>query len=222
MPASPEPRVRFTRHPVDGPITGRFDDVYTVGGRTYRHRGVDYGVPVGTPVYAPAAGRSVAFTNDGSFGIGVCLEHEDGWFTLYAHLSQAAIPLGRVVQPGQLIGYSGNTGLSTGPHLHWQLCSSSQFPVDISYSRDPLQYMLLEEDKMTPQERELLLRVATILFGLPTGMDYQTVDEALTRARQLTAEDAIVLQGLAETQRWVMQHTHGPDGRPTWPGKPPF
>lgn len=144
-----EPRVRFVRHPVDGPITGRFGDLYTIGGRTYRHRGVDYGVPVGTPVYAPAAGTVVPCTNDGSFGIAVCLRHDDGWFTIYAHLSRAAVSLGQRVEAGQLIGWSGNTGLSTGPHLHWQLCSTSTFPVDIAYSRDPLDY-LVEEEEMDP------------------------------------------------------------------------
>jgi len=144
-----EPQVRFSRHPVDCGercITGRFGDVYTVAGRTYQHRGVDYGVPVGTPVYAPAAGTSVSFTNDSSFGIAVCLRHGDGWHTLYAHLSRAVVSIGQRVEAGQLIGYSGNTGLSTGPHLHWQLCQTSTFPVDISYSRDPLKYFATEQD----------------------------------------------------------------------------
>jgi hypothetical protein len=214
---TPEPQVRFTRHPVDGPITGRFGEDY--GG--YLHRGVDYGVPVGTPVRAPAAGEAVPFVNDGSFGLGVCLRHADGWFTLYAHLSRADVVPGMRVEPGQQIGLSGNTGRSTGPHLHWQLCSSSAFPADIRYSRDPLDY-LSEEEPMTPDEKELLLRVATVLFGSPTGLDYQSVGEALAEARRLTAQDTIVLQGLAETQRWLAQHTHGPDGRATWPGKLPF
>lgn len=214
---APEPQVRFARLPVDGPITGRFGEDY--GG--YLHRGVDFGVPVGTPIYAPAAGRSVQFTNDGSFGTAVCLEHADGWYTLYAHLSQAAIPLGRVVTPGQLIGHSGNTGVSTGPHLHWQLCSSPAFPADISYSRDPLQY-LAKEDEMTPEERELLLRLATVVFGPRTGADYQAVGEALIEARRLTAQDSVLLLGLAETQRWLAQHTHDASGRAQWPGKPPF
>lgn len=139
-----EPRVRFVRHPVDCGslcITGRFGDRYYVAGRSYQHRGVDYGVPVGTPVYAPAAGEVVPHTNDGSFGVSVCLRHDDGWHTLYAHLSSAAVHIGQRVRARELLGYSGNTGLSTGPHLHWQLCSTPTFPVDIRYSRDPLQYL---------------------------------------------------------------------------------
>jgi hypothetical protein len=50
-------------------------------------------------------------------------------------------------------------------------------------------------------------------------MDYQTVEQALATFRRLTAQDTIILQGLAETQAALARHTHGADGRPTWPGK---
>jgi hypothetical protein len=75
------------------------------------------------------------------------------------------------------------------------------------------------EDEMTDQERELLLRIATILFGDRSGLDFTSVDQALAKARQLTAQDIIVLQGLAETQAALARHTHDASGRPTWPGK---
>ncbi len=155
---SSEPAVRFSRLPVDGPISGRFGQDY--GG--FRHRGVDFAVPEGTPVYAPAAGRSVAFTNSftswqgqtvRSFGEAVCINHGDGWWTLYAHLSQVLAPPGTEIAEGQIIGYSGNTGVSTGPHLHFQLCDSPAFPIDINQSRDPLAYM---EEPMTKSERGLI------------------------------------------------------------------
>lgn len=153
-----EPRVRFVRHPVDCGakcISGRFGDRYEVAGRTYLHRGVDYAVAIGTPVYAPAAGTVSSFTNDGSFGTAVCIRHDDGWYTLYAHLSRAVVNIGDTVVSGQLIGYSGNSGLSTGPHLHWQLCSSPAFPVDIQFSRDPLRYLSEGGDAMA-DAREVL------------------------------------------------------------------
>lgn len=185
--ATPEPLVRFARLPVDGPITGRFGAEYVDGARRWLHRGVDFGVPTGTPVYAPAAGRVVEPVNDGSFGVAVALEHEDGWVTIYAHLSRAAVAPGQVVREGDLLGWSGATGMVTGPHLHWQLCRDRTFPVDISASRDPLRYMAEEGDEMTPEERELLLRVATILFGDRSGLDFSDVGQALARARQLTA-----------------------------------
>lgn len=221
MPAA-EPQVRFARLPVEGwPITGRFGDIYRDGGRSWTHLGVDFGCPAGTPVFAPAPGEAVAPYNDGSFGIAVCLRHADGWHSLYAHLSRADVRPGDRVETGRQLGLSGATGYVTGPHLHWQLCDSHLFPRDPARNRDPLQY-LVTEDEMTPEERELLLRIATVLFGSPTGLDYQSVPEALAEARRLTAQDSIVLQGLAETQRWLAQHTHDASGRAQWPGKPPF
>lgn len=143
--------VLFSREPVSGPITGHFAQTEGYG---YPHRGVDYGVPVGTPVYAPAAGTVVEATNDGSFGIAVCLDHHDGWYTLYAHLSQKIVVIGEEVHAEDIIGVSGSTGMSTGPHLHWQLCRTPTFPRDIHYSADPLSYMEEEEPPMTPAETE--------------------------------------------------------------------
>lgn len=140
-----EPTVLFDRMPAAGPITGGFGAWYFDGERTWQHRGADIGCPTGTPIYAPAPGMVVAFTNDGSFGIAVCLRHADGWYSLYAHLSQVDVLLGQVIGRGQRIGLSGATGLVTGPHLHWQLCDSPSFPVDIARSRDPLKYLISEE-----------------------------------------------------------------------------
>lgn len=140
-----EPTVLFDRMPAEGTITGRFGQEYRDGNRVWAHRGVDIGCPTGTPVYAPAPGMVVAFTNDGSFGIAVCLKHADGWHTLYAHLSRAVVSPGNYVQRGALLGYSGATGVVTGPHLHWQLSDSNSFPIDIGRSRDPLANLITEE-----------------------------------------------------------------------------
>lgn len=220
--ATPEPLVRFQRLPVDGPVTGRFGDEYVAKERRWLHRGVDFGVPTGTPVYAPAPGRVVEPVNDGSFGVAVALAHADGWVTLYAHLSRAAVAPGQVVREGDLLGWSGATGMVTGPHVHWQLCRDRTFPLDISWSRDPMRYLAeeaTEGDEMTPEERELLLRVATILFGDRSGLDFADINQALAVARRLTANDTVVLLGLAETQAALARHTHDASGRPTWPGK---
>jgi murein DD-endopeptidase MepM/ murein hydrolase activator NlpD len=149
---SGEPSVRFSRLPVDGPITGRFGDIYSDGSRTWEHLGVDFGVPVGTPVFAPADGEVVPFANDGSFGIGVCLKHDDGWHTLYAHLSRAEVLIGARVRAGHRIGTSGATGYVTGPHLHWQLCVSSLFPRSRSSNRDPLDYLVVGGDDMNESD----------------------------------------------------------------------
>lgn len=169
-----EPTVRFSRRPVDGPITQAFGDTFS----SYPHRGVDFGVPEGTPVYAPCDGTVTQFTNSytqwqgkdvRSFGIGVCLAVEPGWWLLMAHLSQSLVNVGDVVKEGQIIGYSGNTGVSTGPHLHWQLSDSPAFPTDISQSRDPLAYM--EEDTLEPF-RLSLMQIA--------GGDYDRLNSSYT------------------------------------------
>ncbi|NLU67054.1 peptidoglycan DD-metalloendopeptidase family protein [Streptomyces sp. HNM0574] len=86
-----------------------------------RHTGQDFAVPVGTPVRA-AGGGTVQETNRGdAFGNSVVLRHPNGYYTQYAHLSSIAVAQGQTVKPGQRIGLSGNTGNSTGPHLHFEV-----------------------------------------------------------------------------------------------------
>ncbi len=90
------------------------------------HNGLDIGTLVGTPVMAAADGKVIAVDNNdrGSwrkyqYGRYVLIEHEDGLATLYAHLSRQSVQKGDSVKRGDLIGYSGNTGYSTGAHLHF-------------------------------------------------------------------------------------------------------
>lgn len=87
------------------------------------HTGIDYGTPVGTPILASEAG-TVAFSGWDNTGYGntVILQHGDGKATLYAHLQgiEAGIAVGVKVERSQVIGKSGSTGNSTGPHLHFE------------------------------------------------------------------------------------------------------
>lgn len=85
--------------------------------------GVDFAVKIGTPVYAARAGIvKVAVAGNGSGGTMVEISHSRGTHrTGYKHLSKLAVKVGQHVVPGQLIGYSGNTGNTTGPHLHFDL-----------------------------------------------------------------------------------------------------
>jgi murein DD-endopeptidase MepM/ murein hydrolase activator NlpD len=88
------------------------------------HKGTDYPVPVGTPVYAAAAGTvSKAHHGSGShsFGLYVAVDHANDYTTIYAHLSQALVHPGDSVAKGQLIGKSGQSGNVTGPHLHFEV-----------------------------------------------------------------------------------------------------
>ena len=90
------------------------------------HNGLDIGAPIGTPVYAAEDGIVEAVDNNDKnyyrkyqYGKYVLIKHNNNMATLYAHLSKQVIGEGAIVKRGELIGYSGNTGYSTGPHLHF-------------------------------------------------------------------------------------------------------
>lgn len=86
------------------------------------HKGVDYKVGMGTPVYATADGvvSETQFANSG-YGIKIVIDHQEEYQTLYAHLSEIITKRGQKVSKGDLIGYSGNSGRSSGPHLHYEV-----------------------------------------------------------------------------------------------------
>ena len=85
------------------------------------HTGTDFGVGNGTPIYAPAAGRVALAAELFVRGNAVLIDHGLGVFSGYWHLSDLAVRVGQTVQPGDLIGYVGDTGLVTGAHLHWEM-----------------------------------------------------------------------------------------------------
>ncbi len=92
-------------------------------GFSYGHYGIDYRANIGTPVFAAASGRIVITSTgwSGGYGNQIVVDHGGGRATRYAHLSSFAVSSGQTVGRGQVIGYSGNTGRSTGPHLHFEL-----------------------------------------------------------------------------------------------------
>ena len=89
-----------------------------------RHKGIDLAAPTGTPVYATANGTVVAASKGAwhwSYGNMVAIYHGNGNYTNHAHLSKIKVHTGQKVKAGQLIGYCGSTGRSTGPHLHFEI-----------------------------------------------------------------------------------------------------
>jgi murein DD-endopeptidase MepM/ murein hydrolase activator NlpD len=104
-----------------------------VDGRPQHHKGIDIGIPVGTPIFA--TGNGVIETTKYSFlGYGNCvvINHGFGYSTLYAHLYKIMVSEGQTVKRGEQIGLSGNTGKSTAPHLHYEVLyrSKPQNPVN--------------------------------------------------------------------------------------------
>lgn len=98
------------------------------------HTGVDLASSSGTPVYAWKAGTvKQASWNSQGYGKFIIIEHEDGTTSRYAHLSGYAVSAGNTVTQGQLIGYVGSTGNSTGPHLHFEILVNGSFVNPLNY-----------------------------------------------------------------------------------------
>ena len=125
----------FIRPVTSGRITAR---MYYSSGKY--HGAVDFGVSTGTPVYAAADGIVVTSTWGGSdsYGYYIKIKHYNGLYTLYAHGSSLVAKVGQEVNQGDLIMYSGNTGNSTGPHLHFEVRKS---PGGYSNRVNPLNYL---------------------------------------------------------------------------------
>jgi murein DD-endopeptidase MepM/ murein hydrolase activator NlpD len=90
-------------------------------GKREFHKGLDISGPSGTPIYAPATGKVTFSGTDGAYGLTVILNHGNGITTRYAHLNRLAVKNGQSVARGELIGLMGNSGRSTGPHLHYEV-----------------------------------------------------------------------------------------------------
>jgi len=108
--------------PVNGPRSSPFGSVRDYNdGSTRRHTGTDFVEPVGTPVAASASGRVVFARRLDIHGNSIVIDHGWGVFSEYSHLSDIFVVPGQFVLQGQIIGMSGNTGRSTGPHVHWEI-----------------------------------------------------------------------------------------------------
>lgn len=93
----------------------------TLYGRRDYHRGVDWSCPTGTAVRAAGTGKVIQAGWNGSYGYCITIQHSDGRQTLYAHLSRVLVSKGQQVKQNTKIGLTGNTGNSTGPHLHFEV-----------------------------------------------------------------------------------------------------
>ena len=115
-------RQGFMGMPVSGRISSTFGmRRHPLLGFLRMHKGLDLAAPHGTPIYAPVAGRVVMAARNRGYGNFIKLDHSSGISSGYGHLSRFAVRAGQQVSRGQIIGYVGSTGMSTGPHLHWEV-----------------------------------------------------------------------------------------------------
>lgn len=108
--------------PVNGNVTSGFGErTSPFGDGNELHPGIDIAINMGTPVVATADGQIVQSGPAGGYGNLVQIDHGNGISTLYGHNSQLAVSVGQTVEKGQIIAYAGNTGKSTGPHVHYEV-----------------------------------------------------------------------------------------------------
>ncbi len=138
-------------------------------GRRLFHRGIDIAVPVGTPVRAVRPGRVVLAGEHGGYGIAVVLEHADASRTLYGHNALANVRPGELVTAGTVIALSGNSGRSTGPHVHFEqlpptIATSKPamgVAINVAASQLPLGQHAVHEQAIDRALRSVLNRITT-------------------------------------------------------------
>lgn len=156
------------RQPFSGdyPVTQNFGEI--VEGVTYNnkpHTGIDYACPIGTPILSSADG-TVIFVGDDTKGYGkyIIICHYDGSGTLYAHLNSISVSKWKSVKQGDVIGLSGNTGNSTGPHLHFEY---RRIASDASTVEDPRMRLqnVLDKDPNIYTPEPVKPKFATVQSG---------------------------------------------------------
>jgi murein DD-endopeptidase MepM/ murein hydrolase activator NlpD len=126
----------------------RIDPIY----KTVKlHAGLDFAAPQGTPIYATANGTVTVAGNTGNgYGNHVVINHGYGYETLYGHMVKVKARVGQQIKRGEVIGYVGSTGKSTGPHCHYEVHKNGQ-------KIDPVYFFY---NDLTPEQYDLLLKRA--------------------------------------------------------------
>lgn len=123
--------------PTVGWLTGAFSRarLHPITNELRPHEGIDVSAPAGTPIVAPAGGIVIKVANEGGYGNILEIDHGNGIRTRYAHCARIIVRAGQRVDRGQMIATVGNTGLSVGPHLHYEISVDGK-------NVDPLKYVL--------------------------------------------------------------------------------
>jgi len=140
-------------------------------GFTRAHKGVDFRAPTGTPIPSAGAGRVVARGYNRGHGNFIRIRHNGSFETLYAHMSKFAknVKVGTSVKQGQIIGYSGSTGLSTGPHLHYEIIKDGKHVNPMTVKLPAINNLDAENKKKFLEYRAILDRAIEGLEQNPNG-----------------------------------------------------
>jgi murein DD-endopeptidase MepM/ murein hydrolase activator NlpD len=162
--------------PVSGHMTSSFGmRFHPLLGYTRFHRGIDIGAAYGAPIVAAADGKVVFAGWHGGHGNFVSLQHGSGMGTGYGHMSRIAVRDGQRVSQGQVIGYVGSTGLSTGPHLHYEVYKNGQ-------AIDPKGVSFITTAQLAGAElarfKASLARLLSVRAGVPAPMKPASVKTA--------------------------------------------
>ena len=125
-------------------------------GTPQMHNGQDFSVPTGTEVYATGNGTVIESGRSGGLGIYVVIDHGYGFRSIYGHLSRIITTKGAYIKRGDIVGLSGNTGLSTGPHLHYEVHEFGQ-------PKNPLNYF---NNDMNAEEYDKMIEVFASRYRL--------------------------------------------------------
>lgn len=123
--------------PTNGFLSSKFSSIryHPILHENRPHEGVDISAPYGTEIVAPAAGRVVKVGWENGYGLTISVDHGYGIETRYAHLSRTGVGMGQVIKRGDRLGWVGSTGLSVGPHLHYEVLVNGR-------PTDPLKYIM--------------------------------------------------------------------------------
>lgn len=116
--------------PLEGDVVSEYGPrIHPVLGTAENHDGIDLDVPEGTTVHATAGGEVFFYGDQPGYGNVLIIEHTGGFYSLYGHLADSFVFSGQYVEMGQAVAQSGNTGISSGPHLHFEL-RNGNYPID--------------------------------------------------------------------------------------------
>lgn len=143
-------------------ITSKFGyRIHPVLNKKKLHTGLDLRAKIGTPIYSPAdAVVSKARVNDsGGYGKMIVLSHNFGFKTLFAHMSTISVRHGQIIKKGDLLGLSGNSGQSNGPHLHYEVKFAEKYlnPIDFVYWNSKTFNTIFEKESNLDWENLILL-----------------------------------------------------------------